>query len=182
LSAEASRLAPHDALVLSLCSGALTLSGRLTEADRLIERALAVDPWSPFAWVRRAWLSAYLGDHDGAVRELQITLRLMPFEPLRHLAFIGLGCAHFDAGRYERAAHWVRAGIEAGPESYWAERVLVAALAHAEARAEARRMARKLLRKEPNLTVAAAREAWPFRPSFMHRLADGLEAAGMPRA
>jgi AraC-like DNA-binding protein len=181
-SEQASSLAPHDALVLSLCSGALTLARKLDDADRMIERALAIDPWSPFAWVRRAWLSAYLGDPDGAIRELQITLRLMPFEPVRHLAFIGIGCAHFDAARYERAAQWVRAGIEAGPESYWAERVLVAALAHAEARSEARRSARKLLRRDPDLTVATAREAWPFRPSFMHRLADGLEAAGMPRA
>jgi AraC-like DNA-binding protein len=182
LTEQASRLAPRDPLVLSLCSGALTLAGRLTDADRMIERALAIDPWSPFAWVRRAWLSAYLGDHDAAIRELQITLRLMPFEPLRHLAFIGIGCAHFDAGRYERAGHWVRAGIEAEPQSFWAERVLVAALAHAEAGSEARRSARRLLRKDPDLTVAAARGAWPFRPSFMQRLADGLATAGFPRA
>jgi AraC-like DNA-binding protein len=89
LAANAARLAPDDALTLSLCSGALTLTRRLADADRLIERALALDPWSPWAWVRRGWLSAYMGDDGGALRELQITLRLMPFEPLRHLLFIG---------------------------------------------------------------------------------------------
>jgi hypothetical protein len=51
-AAEAARLAPHDGLALSLCSGALTLSGRLKQADRLIERAVAMDPWSPWGWVR----------------------------------------------------------------------------------------------------------------------------------
>lgn len=182
LAEEAARLGPRDPLALSLCSGALTLARRLAEADRLIERTLAMDPWSPWGWVRRGWLSAYSGDGDGAMRELQVALRLMPFEPLRHLVFIGIGCAHFDAGRYERAARWVADGVAAGPQSYWAERVLVAAAAHAGARDEARRTARRLLRKDRHLTVAAARAAWPFTPGFMDRLGDGLAVAGVPPA
>jgi AraC-like DNA-binding protein/Flp pilus assembly protein TadD len=181
LADEAARLVPHDALALSLCSGALTLSRRLTEADRLIERSLAIEPWSPWAWIRRAWLSAYQGDNDAALRELQITLRTMPFEPLRHLAFIGMGCAHFNAGNYERAAQWVRSGVEAVPDSFWAERVQVAAMALAGARSEAGRQARKLLRKDGNLTVASARAAWPFTPGFIDRLGEGLRIAGVPR-
>ena len=181
LADRAARLAPQDALALSLCSGALTLARRLVDADRLIERSLALDPWSPWGWVRRGWLSAYMGDDDGALRELQITLRLMPFEPLRHLLFIGIGCVHFNAGRYDRAARWVADGVAAGPESFWAERVLVAAAAHAGAKSEARRCARKLLRKDANLTAAVARNAWPFTASFMQRLGDGLEIAGVPR-
>jgi AraC-like DNA-binding protein len=181
LADQAARLAPQDALALSLCSGALTLARRLVDADRLIERSLALDPWSPWGWVRRGWLSAYMGDDDGALRELQITLRLMPFEPLRHLLFIGIGCVHFNAGRYDRAARWVADGVAAGPQSFWAERVLVAAAAHAGAKSEARRCARKLLRKDANLTAAVARNAWPFTASFMQRLGDGLEIAGVPR-
>lgn len=181
LAREAARLAPHDALALGLASGALTLAGRLAEADRLIERSLAIDPWSPWGWARRSWLSVYAGDDDGALSELQIALRLMPFEPLRHLMVIGIGCVHFNAGRYERAARWIADGVAAGPQSFWAERVLVAAAAHAGARAEARRVARALLRKDARLTVAVAREAWPFTPGFMERLGDGLAIAGIPR-
>ena len=182
LAQEAALLAPNDALVLSLCSGALTLTRRLEDADRMIERSLAVDFSSPWGWVRRGWLSAYLGDDDAALRELHNTLRLMPFEPLRHLAFIGIGCAHFNAGRYGPSARWIEDGIAAGPESFWAERVLVAAAAHAGAGSEARRYARKLMQKDASLTVAMARRAWPFRPAFMQRLADGLTMAGVPRA
>ncbi len=181
LANDAARLAPNDAISLSLCSGALTLARRLPEANRLIERSLALDPWSPWAWIRRGWLSAYAGDDDGALRELQITLRLMPFEPLRHLLFIGIGCVHFNAGRYERAVRWIRDGTEAVPESFWADRVLVAAMVRAGAHDEARRQARRLLRKDADLTVAIARQAWPFRASFMDRLCDGLAIAGVPR-
>ncbi|MFZ5691671.1 MAG: helix-turn-helix domain-containing protein [Pseudomonadota bacterium] len=182
LSDEAVRMAGQDALALSVCSGALTLLRRLNEADRLIERALAIEPWSPWAWLRRAWLSAYRGDHDGAIRELQMTLQLMPIEPLRHIAFIGIGCAHFNAGRYERAARWVQSGTESVPDSFWADRVRVAALVHAGAHAEARRLARVLLRKDRNLTVHSAQNAWPFPQAFMNRLGEGLQRAGVPRS
>jgi AraC-like DNA-binding protein len=182
LADEAYDLAPHDAMTLTLSSGALVLAHRLEEADRRLEHALALDPWLAYAWTRRGWMSAYLGDSDAAIRELNIALHLMPFEPLRHLNFIGMGCAHFVAGRYDRAALWVQSGVDACPGSFWAQRVAVAAAALTGARGEARRMCRQLTRKDPDLTLAEARQAWPFTPAFMSRLGDGLEIAGLPRA
>jgi adenylate cyclase len=127
-------------------------------------------------------MSAYLGDGDSALRELRTALYLMPFEPLRHITFIGIGCAHFLAERYEQAARWVHDGVEASPGSFWADRIAVAATALAGERSEARRRARNLMRNDPDLTVAEARQAWPFTPAFMTRLGDGLEIAGLPRA
>src|SRR5207253_10628353 len=118
LAEEACALAPDDPLTLALASGALVLLHRLDEADRRLERALALDPWLPYAWVRRGWMSAYLGDPEGAIGELGTALNLMPFEPLRHISFIGMGCAHFVAERYDRAALWIRSGVEACPGSF----------------------------------------------------------------
>ena len=181
LAEAAYNLAPDDALTLTLSSGTLVLLHRLEEADGRLERALALDPWLAYAWIRRGWMSAYLGDSDGAIRELKIALHLMPFEPLRHVTFIGMGCAHFAAERYERAAQWIKSGVETYPESYWAQRIAVAAVALTGARAEARRMGRQLMRKEPELTAAQARRAWPFRPRFTSCLGDGLEIAGLPQ-
>lgn len=182
LAEEACDLAPHDALTLTLSSGALVLLHRLEEADRLLDRALALDPWLAYAWIRRGWMSAYFGDSEGAIRELSTALHLMPFEPLRHISFIGMGCAHFAAERYDRAALWVRSGVEASPGSFWAQRIAVAAVALTGARGESRRMGRQLMRKDPDLTISEARQAWPFTPAFMARLGDGLEIAGLPRA
>jgi AraC-like DNA-binding protein len=181
LADEAYRLAPNDALTLTLSSGALVLARRLEEADRRLERALALDPGLAYAWVRRGWMSAYLGDSETAIRELTTALHLMPFEPLRHISFIGMGCAHFAAGRYDRAVRWVESGVSASRGSFWAQRVAVAAAAMTGARGEARRMGRQLLRKDPDLTVTEARQAWPFTPDFMCRLGEGLEIAGLPR-
>jgi len=182
LADESYRLAPNDPLTLTLSSGALVLARRLEEADRRLERALALDPGLAYAWVRRGWMSAYLGDGETAIRELSTALHLMPFEPLRHLSFIGIGCAHFAAGRYDRAVRWVQSGVLASPGSFWAQRVAVAAAALTGAHSDARRMARQLMRKDPDLTAAEARQAWPFTPMFMSRLGDGLEIAGLPRS
>ncbi len=181
LAADACRLAPEDSLTLTLASGALTLAHRLEDADRVLDRALALDPGSPWAWIRRAWASAYSGDAVTALRQFTTTLHLMPFEPIRHLAFIGIGCAHFVAGRYGRAAQWAQAGVEAGPDSFWGARVVAASAVHTGARADARRIVRRLLRRDPSLTVSVARRAWPFPPRVMDLLADGLATAGLPR-
>jgi adenylate cyclase len=178
---QARELSQNDALALTLASGALTLAHRLDEADRLLEQVLALDPWLPYAWVRRGWASVYMGDPDGGFRELRLALQLAPLGPMRNIACIGMGCAHFASGRYEQAARWVRTGTDALPGASWAERVAVAAAVHAGARDEARRMARRLMKKDPDLTVAKARNAWPFPPAFMAQLGDGLAAAGVPR-
>src|SRR5664279_3609932 len=174
LAEQAYELAPHDALTLTLSSGALVLLHQLERADRLLERALALDPWLAYAWIRRGWMSAYLGDSDGAIRELSVALHLMPFEPLRHISFIGMGCAHFAAGRYDRAALWIKGGVDAYPDSLWAERIAVAAVALTGATTEARRMGRKLMRKDPDLTISEARQAWTFTPAFMSHLSLSL--------
>jgi AraC-like DNA-binding protein len=182
LVGQARGLASNDSLALTLASGALTLAHRLDEADRLLERALVLDPWLPYAWVRRGWASVYMGDPDAAYRELKIALRLAPVGPMQHIASIGVGCAHFASGRYELAARWVQDSTQAFPGAVWADRIAVAAAVHAGTKAEARRIARRLLRQDPHLTAENARKAWPFPPAFMRRLGDGLEAAGVPRS
>jgi AraC-like DNA-binding protein len=181
LATEACKLAPADSLTLTLSSGALTLAHRLDEADRILERALVLDPGSPWAWLRRAWASAYAGDAVTALRQFTTTLHLMPFEPIRHLVFIGMGCAHFVAGRHDRAAKWAQAGVEASPDSFWGARIVAAGAVHAGAKEEARRVVQQLLRRDPSLTADVARRAWPFPAKVMDRLAESLTDAGLPR-
>lgn len=181
LVTQARTLAQNDALALTLVSGALTLAHRLDEADQLLEQALALDPWLPYAWVRRGWASVYMGDPGSAVRELQTALHLAPLGPMRQIACIGMGCAHFASGRYDRAALWVRNGTEFFAGAFWADRITVAAAVRAGAAAEARRIAQGLMHKDPNLTVERAKAAWPFPTAFMGELGEGLATAGIPR-
>ena len=169
-------------MTLTLASGALTLATASTRPTGCSSGPLANDPLLAVAWLRRGWLSAYLGDADLAIRELTTALHLMPFEPVRHLALIGIGAAHFAAERYEPALRWVQTGLDASPGSFWAERVIAAAAVHVKAPTQARRVVRRLLRKDPSLTVAVAQRAWPFPLGVMERLGRRPAAAGLPRA
>ncbi len=98
----------------------LTLTRRLSEADRLIERAIAMDPWSPWLWVRRGWLSAYAGDIDsahfanctplyGSCRSSRSATSLLH----RYRAAPILMPAAM-----KRAARWIQTGVQACPESF----------------------------------------------------------------
>ena len=62
-----------------------------------------------------------------------------------------MGCAHFAAGRYDRAVRWVESGVRMSTGSFWAQRVAVAAAAMTGARSEACRMGRQLMRRTPTL-------------------------------
>ena len=57
-----------------------------------------------------------------------MALHLMPFGPPQHTAFIGIGCSHFAAHRYDRAARWAQSGVETNPSSFWGERIVIAAM------------------------------------------------------
>src|SRR5262249_19596636 len=64
------------------------------------ERALVLDPNSAWAWNRSGWLQSYLDKPDVAIEHFERSLRLSPLDPMNFNAFIGIGSAHFAAGRY----------------------------------------------------------------------------------
>ena len=174
LACQGSSLAAEDPLTLTIASGALVLGHQLQEATRLLQRAYALDPRSARIWVRRGWLSVYTGHYERAIREFTIALHMDPMDRQRFLALIGIGSAHFGAGRYHNAASWVRDGIEAWPHPIWAERVFVAAATLAGAHEESRRAARRLMYHYPDLTVGQVMTALPYTRSYNERWGEGL--------
>ncbi len=128
LAAEAYQLAPNDALTLTLSSGALVLARRLDEADRRLERALALDPGRLcLGWPR---LDVGLsGRQRGGDPRAFHGPSSDAFRTAAQFEFIGMGCAHFAAGRYDRAVRWVESGVRTSRGSFWAQRVAVAAAA-----------------------------------------------------
>jgi adenylate cyclase len=63
-----------------------------------LERALALDPNSAFAWARSGWLKKFQGDSDAAIHCFEQALRLSPFDPMVSNWYVGIGSAHFQAG------------------------------------------------------------------------------------
>jgi tetratricopeptide (TPR) repeat protein len=102
-SERAGLLDPDDPLVLAARSAVHTMAGHFDYADELVGRALALDPTFVWAWDRRGWLNAFRGEPEAAIEDFDRATRL-DSRPQSGIRLIGIGCAHFDAGRYKQAA------------------------------------------------------------------------------
>jgi adenylate cyclase len=184
--AEALRLAQkaasgggEDPTILTVLSAAHTIVRSFAAAGRLLEKALTLDPNSAWAWNRSGWLHAYLDDPDLSIEHFERALRLSPYDPLNFNAFMGLGAAHFAAGRYADAVLWFERGLVEHPGATWVYRNLASAYALAGREADARTTIKRLLEDYPGITISKVLEALVFSPSTLDRLAKGLRLAGL---
>ena len=180
LAEEAARLDRDDPLVLTALSAAHTLTGDRDRAAALIEEALRRDPNSAWAWQRSGWILTYKGLSDPAIDHFERGLRISPFDPINFNSHIGIGTAHFAAGRYDRAALSIRKGLDLQPDALWAHRILAPTLAQAGRLEEARQSARLLLGRHPQFTIAAHLRNPLFTTPYLPRIVEGLKLAGLP--
>ncbi|HLJ21857.1 MAG TPA: helix-turn-helix domain-containing protein, partial [Stellaceae bacterium] len=116
LVGRASALA-GDATALALLGNALTSLNEVESADLVIRKALAVDGGSAWAWSRGGWIDVYRGDSDSAIERFGIALELAPQDPLAFNNLMGIGVAHFNAGRYQEAARWQNWALREHPSA-----------------------------------------------------------------
>jgi adenylate cyclase len=169
-----------DPTILTVLGAAQTIVGNHSIAARLLEKALALDPNSAWAWNRSGWLQAYLGNADAAIEHFERALRLSPFDPMNFNAFMGIGGAHFVAGRYADSVQWVEKGLIERPTATWVYRLLVPALALLGRQDEARACVLRLLDEYPDLTITRVVSALPYSDQALDRMVEGLKLAGMP--
>ena len=168
-----------DATVLAVLGNALSAVHDLETADLVTRKALAQDGSSAWAWSRSAWLDVYGGRAGSAIERFTIALELAPHDPLAFNCYVGLGCAHFHAGRYHEAARWQHRAMLEHPSATWVLRTLCPAYALSGAGPEARRSRAALQRRFPELTAAQVTAAIPLPQSFLERVACGLVTAGL---
>jgi adenylate cyclase len=75
LATEAARLDSNDPMVLTVLSAAYAASSQFQEAAPLVEKALALDPNSAWAWQRSGVLRTCLGEPDVAIEHFQRAMR-----------------------------------------------------------------------------------------------------------
>jgi adenylate cyclase len=183
LAKEAARLDSDDPLVLTVLSAAHAASGQFAEATPLIEKALALDPNSAWAWQRSGLLKTCLGEPDVAIEHYQRAMRISPLDPYNFNALIGIGIAHFWAARYELAAQWISKGLAEKPSATWAWRIAAAAYSHLDRMDDARAALERFIRSNPGVTLSTvAQGSTPSAasPLFKKALLDGLRKAGLP--
>jgi adenylate cyclase len=169
----------EDPTILTVLGAAYAIVHKHSVAARLLEKALALDPNSAWAWNRSGWLQTYLGNPDISIDHFERALRLSPFDPLNFNAYIGIGGAHFAAGRYDDAALWIEKGLIDRPGATWAYRELVAAYTLLGRDSDARAGLLRLINDYPDLTVSKVLSALVYPQPMLDRIAEGLRKAGM---
>jgi AraC-like DNA-binding protein/tetratricopeptide (TPR) repeat protein len=168
-----------DATTLAIVGNALSSAHQLGAAGHVIDRALALDGGSAWAWGRSGWIDVYTGRPDRAIERFATALELAPNDPLVFNWFVGLGNAHFAAGRYRDAAHCLERGIAEHPSAVWTHRVLCPAYVMADRKAEAELSLAVMRREYADLTISQVTAAIPLPPAVRARVANGLDSLGV---
>jgi adenylate cyclase len=181
LAARASALdSDDDPLVITARCAVHTMLNDLETGAALLERALAVDPISAWAWERSGWLKTYLGQSDLATQHFKHAIGLAPAHARNALRYIGIGSACFEAGHYEEATRWKRRAILEEPGTAWVNRTLAVSYARLGDRLAALDSLEALRRCCPDLTISQVVSAVPFNQDFLNRVAEGLSDLGLP--
>jgi len=154
------------------------MAGQFDHARALISRTLELDPTLVWSWDRSGWLNAYSGNAEAAVRDFEQATRLDLRRP-NATRLTGLGCAYFDAGRYEEAARWKRMALRDDPSTAWINRSLSVSYARLGDRLAALDSIEALRRYSPDITIGKIVASLPFTPSFLDRVTEGLDDLGL---
>jgi adenylate cyclase len=179
LATRAARLNAGDALAETMLAAGYTLSHDLGAAEVHVQRALALDGSSAWAWGRSAWIKAYAGHAEEAIEEFQIARSLAPADPLHFLWSIGIACAAFQTARYADSIRWFRRALAENPACTWNKRFLTPAYVFAGRTDEGQRTLAELTTAYPGLTITDVRSALPWNAQYLERVSEGLEHVGM---
>ena len=170
-----------DPTVLVIAGSALSVLHDIDAAEQVIGKALAIGASLSWAWSRSGWIDAYKGDDRSAIEKCTIALELAPDDPLAFNAMVGIGVAHFNAGRYRESACWQARALVEHPSSAWIHRTLCPAYALAGERTEAEHSLRALRKAYPDLTLAKVMADFPpLREDYRARVFEALEGLGLP--
>jgi adenylate cyclase len=181
LAKRVASLDSDDPFVLALLSAVYANTRRFSEAVPLIEKSLALDPNSAFAWHQSGWLKLYIGDPDEGITCFERAMRISPLDPYNFNAFLGIGQGHLHKERFEQGALWLTKGIAARPSATWAWRFVASAYAAIDRMDEAREALAKFTADNPDVTVSRVEKALITQNSkFRQTHLDGLRKAGLP--
>jgi adenylate cyclase len=182
LSAKAIELGKDDARVLMWAGFPLAyVAGEVERAASLVNQAVELDPNLGAARLWMGWLNVYLGDHDAAIEQSAIGLRLNPLDPRRYAFMTAMAYAHFFAGRHNEASRIAAMATRQQPNYLPGLRVMMACHAVTGRVDEARASCAVAMQIDPDQRISGERARGPFqRPQDLQKLRDAYRIAGMP--
>ena len=175
LAARVARLSATDPTVDVLLAGTYVTLNDLDAGDVHVDRALALDGGSSWAWQRRGWNKVFRGHVAEAMDCFQTAISLTPAGPMPFLNSSGFGAISFETGYYDDAARWWKRSMAESPAMSWGNRFLAPALALAGRMDEARASLDAQMRSNPGWYWGNPRTPQPHSDHFNNRLADGFE-------
>ena len=154
--------------------GKAYLTGDFGAAAEMVDRAVALNPNSSFAWSYRGMTCVYAGQAEEALRSFERGIRLSPLDPMLFGMFAMTGIALTGLGRFEEAIAFASKAIGKHQTFTPAYCCLASALAHLGRDAEAKKAVARILEIEPRSRVSAISNRWP--PMYV----EGLRKAGLP--
>jgi AraC-like DNA-binding protein/tetratricopeptide (TPR) repeat protein len=179
LAARAARINAGDPLAETMLAAGYTLAHDLEAAAVHSDRALALDGGSAWAWGRSAWVKAYRGRAQEAIEEFHIARSLAPVDVLNFLWSVGIASAEFQMSRYGESISWFKRALAENPASTWTKRFLAPAYVLAGRMDEASHTLADFTATFPDLTITDIRSSLPWNASYLDRVSQGLETAGM---
>lgn len=164
----------------ALATATMQLGGNVQDALAFVEKALTLDPNLAWGWMRRGFGLVYTGQPAEGLISLQRAERLSPLDPFAFNFYIGMGLAHFAAGRPLDAIQFARRALAERPGLTWPYRDLAAYLAQAGDLAGAADALTRFRRERPPVTLAIIGDGLRFMyPSLLSRYLRGLKLAGL---
>jgi len=169
---------------VAICTAGIALAyvvGDLDNGDAMIERALALDPNSAWAWLFSGWSKVWRGEPEIALERIHRAMRMSPQDPQFFNMRTAAALAHLIAGRYAEAQSSAQAALREQPDYLIALRLLAASSALLGQMAQARSVMARLQELDPDARVSTIKQRDPLRrPEDLARFAEGLRLAGMP--
>src|SRR5262245_11257004 len=179
LAARAAELDGSDPWA-HLALGQLATMRKMTEtAVHAFQRALELNPNFAAAHGFLGYALALDGQSEPAMEHLTQALSLSPHDPQNIVFMIGLGQAHYQAGRYNEAVKYTQNVAQQRQEHFGAHRQLCASLAQAGRMEEAWATLERLKQLQPNVSLAWVKQNLPLTPEAMKHYLDGLHKAGL---
>jgi TolB-like protein/Flp pilus assembly protein TadD len=164
----------------ALGSAIMQLGGDVRHAANLADKALQLDPNHAWAWMRRGFGLVYLGDAEAGLKAFETSARLSPLDPFGFNVHLGMGLAHFAAGRPERAIELARQALAERPGLTWPYRDLATYYAAAGKTELAQDALAKFVYLRPSMTADSLRDGLRFMaPDLLERYVGGLQVAGL---
>jgi adenylate cyclase len=172
--------AGNPTAMTALASAIMQTGGDVAQATALADRALALDPNHAWAWLRRGFGRVYLGKPEEGLAAFQSSLRLSPLDPFTFNMTLGMGLAHFAAGRPVEAIGFAEQALAERPGLTWPYRDLATYHATAGNLDAARTALERFSGGREDITLASVRDSLRFmHADLLDRYVRGLQLAGL---